>query len=78
MSPLIRRDAQTLADLGSGAGFPGLVLAEMLRGRVAVTLYEATAKKCAFLRAAADAHGACRSRSTMPGMEDAAASLLMS
>ncbi|HWY61929.1 MAG TPA: 16S rRNA (guanine(527)-N(7))-methyltransferase RsmG [Rhizomicrobium sp.] len=52
--PLIPPAAKSLADLGSGAGFPGLVLAEMLRGRVAVTLYEATAKKCAFLAAAAE------------------------
>ena len=42
------------ADLGSGAGFPGLVLAELLRGRVSVSLFEATAKKCAFLTAAAE------------------------
>jgi 16S rRNA (guanine527-N7)-methyltransferase len=54
LAPLIPAEAQTLADMGSGAGFPGLVLAEMLRGRVAVTLYEATAKKCAFLVAAAE------------------------
>ena len=47
--------ARTLADLGSGAGFPGLVLAEMLRDRLTVTLFEATAKKCAFLAAAAQA-----------------------
>jgi 16S rRNA (guanine527-N7)-methyltransferase len=46
--------AVSLADLGSGAGFPGLVLAELLRGRVSVHLYEATAKKCAFLAAAAE------------------------
>jgi len=31
---------KTLADLGSGAGFPGLVLAELLRGRADVILYE--------------------------------------
>jgi 16S rRNA (guanine527-N7)-methyltransferase len=43
-------DAKTLADLGSGAGFPGLVLAELLRDQTEVTLFEATAKKCAFLR----------------------------
>jgi 16S rRNA (guanine527-N7)-methyltransferase len=48
-------DAKTLADMGSGAGFPGLVLAELLRDRVRVTLHEATAKKCAFLTAAAEA-----------------------
>jgi len=54
LAPLIPPDARTLADLGSGAGFPGLVLAVMLRGRLAVTLHEATAKKCAFLKAAAE------------------------
>jgi len=42
-------------DLGSGAGFPGLVLAELLRGRPGfkTVLYEATAKKCRFLGAVA-------------------------
>lgn len=48
--PLIPARAKTVADLGSGAGFPGLVLAELLRGRCTVTLYEATAKKCRFLQ----------------------------
>jgi 16S rRNA (guanine527-N7)-methyltransferase len=51
----VPENAGTLADLGSGAGFPGLVLAEMLRNRVRVTLHEATAKKCAFMAAAAEA-----------------------
>jgi 16S rRNA (guanine527-N7)-methyltransferase len=50
--PLIPAAAQTLADLGSGAGFPGLVLA-VLRPDLAVTLHEATTKKCDFLQAAA-------------------------
>ena len=54
LAPLIPAAAHTLVDLGSGAGFPGLVLAELLRERVAVTLYEATTKKCAFLKAAAE------------------------
>ena len=45
--------ARTLVDLGSGAGFPGLVLAELLRGKIRVTLYEATRKKADFLAAAA-------------------------
>jgi len=54
--PLIPDTARTLADLGSGAGFPGLVLAAMLP-QLAVTLHEATAKKCAFLQAAADRMG---------------------
>lgn len=53
LEPLIPADARTLADLGSGAGFPGLVLAAM-RPSLAVTLHEATAKKCAFLQAAAE------------------------
>jgi 16S rRNA (guanine527-N7)-methyltransferase len=53
LAPMVPVGAKTLADLGSGAGFPGLVLAELLRDRVAVTLFEATAKKCAFLAAAA-------------------------
>jgi len=56
LAPLVPPEARTLADLGSGAGFPGLVLAAMLPG-VAVTLFESTAKKCAFLQAAADRMG---------------------
>jgi 16S rRNA (guanine527-N7)-methyltransferase len=52
---LVPESARTLADLGSGAGFPGLVMAELLRNRVQVTLHEATAKKCVFLAAAAEA-----------------------
>ena len=51
--PLIPETARTLADLGSGAGFPGLVLAA-LRPVLKLTLLEATTKKCAFLQAAAD------------------------
>ena len=51
LARLVPDSARTLVDLGSGAGFPGLVLAELLRGRVAVTLVEATAKKCRFLEA---------------------------
>jgi 16S rRNA (guanine527-N7)-methyltransferase len=46
--PLIPRSAQTLADLGSGGGFPGLVLAA-LRPDLQVTLIEADARKGAFL-----------------------------
>jgi 16S rRNA (guanine527-N7)-methyltransferase len=42
---------QSLVDLGSGAGFPGLVLAIM--GLPGVELVEADARKCAFLREAA-------------------------
>ncbi len=42
------RAAQTWLDLGSGAGFPGLVLALMGAGEV--HLAESNGKKCAFLR----------------------------
>src|SRR4051794_26707452 len=52
LAPMIPADAQTVADLGSGAGFPGLVLA-IMRPELTVTLHEATTKKCAFLQAAA-------------------------
>lgn len=50
-------DARSVLDLGSGAGFPGLVLAAALHGRSDVTLVESVGKKCAFLRAAGDAAG---------------------
>jgi len=53
LAPLVPAGARTLADLGSGAGFPGLVLALLLEGKTAVTLYEATKKKCDFLAEAA-------------------------
>jgi 16S rRNA (guanine527-N7)-methyltransferase len=46
--------AKSLVDLGSGAGFPGLVLAELLRGRsLRIVLYDATEKKRNFLAAVA-------------------------
>ena len=53
--PYVPMSATSLVDLGSGAGFPGLVMAEILRERPGfrVTLYEATAKKCRFLEAVA-------------------------
>jgi 16S rRNA (guanine527-N7)-methyltransferase len=50
--PLIPKDARTLADLGSGAGFPGLVLAA-LRPELDVTLIESDARKSAYLGEAA-------------------------
>lgn len=46
--PLIPKEAKTLVDLGSGGGFPGLVLAAM-RPTLVVTLIEADARKGAFL-----------------------------
>ncbi len=55
---LIPPGARTLVDLGSGAGFPGLVLAAMgERRRLFVTLVESTGKKSAFLSAAAGRMG---------------------
>lgn len=39
----------TLYDIGSGAGFPGLVLA-IMKPSLAVTLIESDARKCAFLQ----------------------------
>ncbi len=55
LEPLIPAKAQTLADLGSGAGFPGLVLAILRRDRLRVTLFEATKKKADFLSAVTQA-----------------------
>jgi 16S rRNA (guanine527-N7)-methyltransferase len=46
--PLIPGDAATLADLGSGGGFPGLVIAAM-RPDLQVILIESDARKSAFL-----------------------------
>lgn len=49
-------DAKTWLDLGSGGGFPGLVvaiLAKELRPNLAVTLVESDARKAAFLAEAA-------------------------
>jgi 16S rRNA (guanine527-N7)-methyltransferase len=60
LADLIPPEATSLVDLGSGAGFPGLVLAIILRARGAVrtVLYEATTKKCSFLAEAAARTGA--------------------
>ncbi|MBV8971118.1 MAG: 16S rRNA (guanine(527)-N(7))-methyltransferase RsmG [Sphingomonadaceae bacterium] len=49
------RDATTWLDIGSGAGFPALVLARLCPGHF--HLVEATTKKCSFLAAAAEALG---------------------
>lgn len=51
LQPLVPDDAKTLIDLGSGAGFPGLVLA--ILGARGVELVEADSRKAAFLREAA-------------------------
>jgi 16S rRNA (guanine527-N7)-methyltransferase len=49
--PLIPAGTRTLVDLGSGAGFPGLVLAIM--GAPEVHLVDSDARKCAFMTEAA-------------------------
>lgn len=54
--PLVPNSCERLLDLGSGAGFPGLVLAIMgVRG---VELVESDGRKCAFLVEAARTSGA--------------------
>lgn len=50
--PLLPARPHRLADVGSGGGVPGIVLA-IARPDIAVTLIESTAKKAEFLRAAA-------------------------
>ncbi len=46
-------DALVWVDVGAGAGFPGLVLAILLKGRPGATVHlvESMAKRCVFLRA---------------------------
>lgn len=50
------RTATAIADLGAGAGFPGLPLAVALPA-AEVVLVESVGRKCAFIQAAADAAG---------------------
>jgi len=49
LAPFVPAGAK-VADLGSGAGFPGLVLAIVLDGAAQVHLVESDQRKCAFLR----------------------------
>ncbi|MBI1210274.1 MAG: 16S rRNA (guanine(527)-N(7))-methyltransferase RsmG [Alphaproteobacteria bacterium] len=59
--PLVPAEARTIVDLGSGAGFPGMVLAIMLapdRPGLRVHLIDSTQKKCRFLEEVAEATGA--------------------
>jgi 16S rRNA (guanine527-N7)-methyltransferase len=56
--PHLPPGAQSLVDLGSGAGFPGLVLA-ILRPGLEVHLVESDQKKCAFLERVSRETGAC-------------------
>lgn len=50
LAPLIPLGARVLTDLGSGAGFPGLVLSILLN--LEIHLVESDERKCAFLREA--------------------------
>ncbi len=54
LEPLAR--ARTIADIGAGAGLPGLVIAAALPN-AQVVLVEATKRKCEFIRTAANAAG---------------------
>ncbi|CAH1657249.1 MULTISPECIES: 16S rRNA (guanine(527)-N(7))-methyltransferase RsmG [unclassified Chelatococcus] len=56
----LRPQARRWLDLGSGAGFPGLVIAILLSDTAGaeVHLVESNSRKCAFLRAAVRATGA--------------------
>ncbi|WP_158047738.1 16S rRNA (guanine(527)-N(7))-methyltransferase RsmG [Skermanella pratensis] len=56
LHPLVPPGARTLVDFGSGAGFPGLVLA--ILGVPEVHLIESDQRKAAFLREVARATGA--------------------
>ena len=55
LKPLLPPGTSSLADMGSGAGFPGLVLA--ILGVPNVHLIESDARKCLFLAEAARAAG---------------------
>ena len=59
LAALVPPGARSLVDLGSGAGFPGLVLAELLRDRphLGIVLIEATRKKANFLSHVAERLG---------------------
>lgn len=56
LAALVPPTAKSLIDLGSGAGFPALVLAALFREKsnFRVVLTESIAKKCRFLEAAAE------------------------
>ena len=58
LAPLLPPKTATIADLGSGAGFPGLPLALLAAAPVEVALIESDSRKCAFLAAAIRETGA--------------------
>lgn len=66
------RGARRIADLGAGAGFPGLVLAVALPG-AQVDLVESVGRKCEFMRSAAAAADVDNARILNTRSEDLAA-----
>src|ERR1700710_103587 len=65
------RKASTIADVGSGAGFPGLVLAVALPN-AKLDLIESVGRKCAFIQRAIDAAGITNARVINARSEDLA------
>jgi 16S rRNA (guanine527-N7)-methyltransferase len=63
--------AQQIADIGSGAGFPGLVLAVALPG-AQVDLIESVGRKCDFIRRAIESAGIANARVINARSEDLA------
>lgn len=66
------RSASPIADLGAGAGFPGLPLAAALPA-ARVDLIESVGRKCEFMRRAIDAAGLTNARVLEARSEDLAA-----
>ena len=62
-------EAATIADVGAGAGFPGLVLAAMLPA-ARVDLIEANGRKCEFIERAARAGGIANAHAVNDRAED--------
>jgi len=67
-----RTAAAAIADVGAGAGFPGLALAAALPS-ASVDLIEASARKCAVIRRLGEAAGIANSRAVPERAEDWAA-----
>jgi 16S rRNA (guanine527-N7)-methyltransferase len=66
------RKAERIADIGSGAGFPGLVLAIALP-QAEIDLIESVGRKCAFIERAIEAAGIGNGRVLCERSEEAAA-----
>ena len=66
------REARTIADIGSGAGFPGLVLAVVLPGSK-VDLIESVGRKCEFIQRAIELAGIANARVLNTRSEELAA-----